>query len=104
FLVLTLAAIAIAIGTMTYIGTLILPVLVLLTLAGWAIILRWPKRRILAATAYLAGIVLLLIAPVAITVAQVTPEIALQRIPAIALLRPEGPSILAESYGAKGVP
>jgi 4-amino-4-deoxy-L-arabinose transferase-like glycosyltransferase len=103
FLALTAAGIAMALGAVTYIPTLILPALVLLTLAGWAIVLDWPRRRAFTIAAFLAAIVLLVVAPIAITIAKISPEIALERIPAIALLRPEGPAILAGSYRAESV-
>lgn len=103
FLALTGAGIVMALGSMTYIATLILPVLALLTLAGWAILLHWPGRRTLPAVAFLAAIVVLAVAPMAITVSRLSPEIAFQRIPAIALLLPEGPAILADSYQVESV-
>lgn len=100
FLALTAAGIALGLGAATYISTEILPLLVALTLAGWAIVLRWPARRILPAAAFLAAVVVLTLAPTIATIVRISPEIAYQRVPAISVLRPEGLDQLADAYGA----
>jgi 4-amino-4-deoxy-L-arabinose transferase-like glycosyltransferase len=104
FLALTAAGIALGIGAATYISTEILPMLVLLTLAGWGLALRWPARRVLPIAAFLAAVVLLACAPVVATILRISPEIAYQRVPAISVVRPEGLRQLAGAYGAASVP
>jgi 4-amino-4-deoxy-L-arabinose transferase-like glycosyltransferase len=103
FLAITGAGIALGVGAATYISTEILPLLVLFTLAGWAMVLRWPARRVLPVAALLAAIVLLACAPMVATILRITPEIAYQRIPAISVLRSDGLRQLADAYGASSV-
>jgi 4-amino-4-deoxy-L-arabinose transferase-like glycosyltransferase len=103
FLALTAAGIALGLGAATYISTEILPLLVLLTLLGWAMTLRWPARRVLPVAAFLAAVVLLACAPMVATILRISPEIAYQRVPAISVLRPEGLRQLAGAYGAGSV-
>jgi 4-amino-4-deoxy-L-arabinose transferase-like glycosyltransferase len=98
FLVLTGAGIAMALGAVTYLPTVLLPALGLLALAGWAIVLHWPGRRILGPALFLAALTVLVVAPIGLTIARISPEDAFQRIPSIALLRAEGPAILADAY------
>lgn len=100
FLALTGAGIALGIGAATYISTEILPALVALTLVGWAIVLRWPARRVLPPVAFLAAVVALTCAPVVATILRISPEIAYQRVPAISVLRPDGLRQLADAYHA----
>ena len=100
FLALTSVGIALGLGTATYISTEILPVVVAVTLLGWAMTLQWPARRVLPVAAFLAGLVLLTVAPMVATILRITPEIAYQRVPAISVLRPEGLGQLATAYRA----
>jgi 4-amino-4-deoxy-L-arabinose transferase-like glycosyltransferase len=100
FLALTGAGIALSIGAATYIATEILPALLLLTLAGWAIILHWPPKRVLPLVGLLAAVVVLMCAPMAASILRITPEIAYQRIPAISVLRPDGLRQLTDAYQA----
>ncbi len=100
FLALTAAGIALGLGTATYISTEILPVVVAVTLLGWAMTLQWPARRVLPVAAFLAALVLLTVAPMVATILRITPEIAYQRVPAISVLRPEGLEQLATAYRA----
>jgi 4-amino-4-deoxy-L-arabinose transferase-like glycosyltransferase len=100
FLALAGAGIALGIGAATYISTEILPILVLLTLVGWAIVLRWPARRVLPVVTFLSAVVVLTCAPIVATILRITPEIAYQRVPAISVLQPEGLRQLAGAYRA----
>jgi 4-amino-4-deoxy-L-arabinose transferase-like glycosyltransferase len=100
FLALMGAGIALAVGAATYISTEILPLLVVLTLTGWAMVLRWPARRVLPVAVFLAAVVALTCAPMVATILRITPEIAYQRVPAISVLRPDGLRQLADAYGA----
>ena len=100
FLALTGAGIALSIGAATYIATEILPALLLLTLAGWGIILHWPPKRVLPLVGLLAAVVVLMCAPMAASILRITPEIAYQRIPAISVLRPDGLRQLTDAYQA----
>jgi 4-amino-4-deoxy-L-arabinose transferase-like glycosyltransferase len=100
FLALTAAGIALGIGAATYIATEILPILIVLTLVGWAMLLRWPAGRVLPLAAFLLAVVALTCAPMVATILRITPEIAYQRVPAISVLRPDGLRQLAGAYQA----
>jgi 4-amino-4-deoxy-L-arabinose transferase-like glycosyltransferase len=103
FLALTAAAIALGLGTATYISAEILPLVVAVTLLGWAMTLRWRARRVLPVAAFLAAAVALTCAPMVATILRITPEIAYQRVPAISVLRPEGLQQLTIAYRAGSV-
>jgi 4-amino-4-deoxy-L-arabinose transferase-like glycosyltransferase len=100
FLALTAAGIALGLGASTYISTEILPAVVAVTLLGWAMTLGWPARRVVPVAAFLAGLVVLTVAPMVATILRITPEIAYQRVPAISVLRPEGLEQLTTAYRA----
>jgi 4-amino-4-deoxy-L-arabinose transferase-like glycosyltransferase len=99
FLALTGAAVALAVGSATYIATEILPAVVLLTLGGWALLLHWPARRVLPVLALFAGVLVLVWAPIVSSIARLTPEVAYQRVPAVSALRPDGIAQLQKAYG-----
>jgi 4-amino-4-deoxy-L-arabinose transferase-like glycosyltransferase len=103
FLTLTGAGVALGVGAATYIPAQLLPPLVALSLAGWAIIGRWPSKALLVALASVGGIAALTSAPMFATVLRMPLEIAYQRIPTISLLRADGFVQLRDSYGADGV-
>ena len=103
FLALTAAGVALGLGAATYISTEILPLVVAVTLLGWAMTLRWPARRFLPVAAFLAAAAVLTCAPMVATILRITPEIAYQRIPAISVLRPEGLQQLTIAYRAGSV-
>ena len=104
FLALTAAGIALGLGTATYISAEILPLVVAITLLGWAMTFRWPARRVLPVAAFLAAATGLTFAPMVATVLRITPEIAYQRVPAISVLRPGGLQQLSTAYRAGSVP
>lgn len=104
FLALTAAGIGLGLGAATYISTEILPLVVAVTLLGWAMTFRWPARRVLPLAAFLAAAAVLACAPVVATILRITPEIAYQRVPAISVLRPEGLPQLVSAYRAGSVP
>jgi len=103
FLTLTGAGVALGIGAATYIPAQLLPPLVALTLAGWAIIGRWPSKSLLVVLASVGGIAVLTCAPMFATVFRMPLEIAYQRIPTISLLQADGFVQLRDSYGADSV-
>ena len=103
FLALTGAGIALGIGAATYQPTEILPALVGAMLLGWAIILRWPAKRVWAVLAFLGAVAVLTCAPMAATVLRMDLEVVFQRIPTVSLLRPEGFRELTEAYKADSV-
>jgi 4-amino-4-deoxy-L-arabinose transferase-like glycosyltransferase len=104
FLALTAAGVALGLGAATYISTEILPLVIAVTLLGWALTLRWPARRFLPVAAFLAAAAALTCAPMVATILRITPEIAYQRVPAISVLRPEGLQQLTIAYRAGSVP
>jgi 4-amino-4-deoxy-L-arabinose transferase-like glycosyltransferase len=103
FLTLTAAGVALGIGAATYIPAQILPALVILTLTGWGIIMRWPSKRLLIILAFLGTVVALTCAPMVATVMRMPLEIVYQRIPAISVLRADGFRQLRDAYGADTV-
>ncbi|HSP93855.1 MAG TPA: glycosyltransferase family 39 protein, partial [Thermoanaerobaculia bacterium] len=104
FLALTGAGVVLGIGAATYVATQILPAAIAATLAGWAIILRWPSRRALQMLGAVAAIALLVCAPMFATILRMPLEIAYQRIPTISLLRADGFRQLRDAYGGGSVP
>ena len=104
FLALTAAGVALGLGAATYISTEILPLVVAVTLLGWAMTLRWPARHFLPVALFLAAAAALTCGPMVATILRITPEIAYQRVPAISVLRPEGLQQLTIAYGAGSVP
>jgi len=74
FLALTGAAVALALGSATYIATEILPAVVLLTLGGWALLFHWPARRVLPVLALFAGVLVLVWAPIVSSIVACMPE------------------------------
>ncbi|HEU5251522.1 MAG TPA: glycosyltransferase family 39 protein, partial [Thermoanaerobaculia bacterium] len=103
FLALTGAGVALGIGAATYVPAQILPPLVAVTLAGWAIIGRWPSKGLVVVLAAVGGIAALTCAPMFATVLRMPLEIAYQRIPAISLLRSDGFQVLRSAYGTGSV-
>jgi 4-amino-4-deoxy-L-arabinose transferase-like glycosyltransferase len=101
FLAFSGAAVALAVGSATYIATEFLPAVILLTVVGWAMLFHWPARRAVPALVFLAGVLFLVWGPIAATIHRITPEIAFQRIPAVSVLRPDGIGQLQKSYGSQ---
>ena len=101
FLALSGAAVALSVGSATYIAAEFLPPVIFLTLVGWGMLLHWPSRRVLPAFAFFAGVLLLVWAPIAETIHRITPEIAFQRIPAVSVLGPDGIGQLQKAYGSE---
>jgi hypothetical protein len=99
FLALTGAAVALAVGSATYIATEILPLVVLLTLGGWAILFHWSGRRVLPVLAFFVGVLVLAWAPIVSSIVRLTPEVAYQRVPAVSARRPDGIRQLQKAYG-----
>ncbi len=104
FLPLVGAAVALGIGTPTYPPSHLLPIVLLVTAAGWALFERLPLRRAAATLLLVEGLAFLMVAPILRTVWVLRQEEGMRRMNDISILVPRNFEELSRNYGLEGRP